>query len=235
MLQDDIQFGNDINNDFNGDEFDYPSRLTSIFVLVISLVLIGMDVLSLYYSYDYIKEASATTPDFIFEQCIKYRLVSEIFFTVFATLVGLSAALLAFLFILNLNLSASKLLHAFLYYNYFIFGPFLLGSSILGFLNFTKVGLTCEGDNPSTKTINLSMILCLIIIFLLGSVVTAAYTTLDIFTYFTDSIKFNKDGNFLIGKIFWKIAFARRREELDNLNNNGNINNNGDIFHERNE
>ena len=232
MLQDDIQLDN---NDFNGEDLDYPSRLTSTFVLLISLVLITMDVLSLYYSYDYIKEASITTPDFIFEQCIKYRLVSEIFFTVFATLVGFSAALLSFLFIINLNFAASKLLHAFVYYNCFIFGPFLLGCGILGFLNFGKVGLTCVGDNPKIKTINLSMILCLIIIFLLGSVVTAAYSTLDVFTYFTDSIKFNKDGNFLIGKIFWKIAFARRREEIDNININGNINNNGDVFHERNE
>ena len=68
MLQDDIQFGNDINNDFNGDEFDYPSRLTSIFVLIISLVLIGMDVLSLYYSYDYIKEASKKLSSILSEE-----------------------------------------------------------------------------------------------------------------------------------------------------------------------
>lgn len=215
------ELDNEINN-FN-DEDEYPSRVTSVFVLIISLILIGMDLFSLYFSYNYLKESSRSVSDIVFEQCIKYDIINEMFFTIFATLIGISACLLSIIFILNLDLSTTKVIHGYIYFNYFIFGPFLLGASVLGFLNFTKVGFSCERNNPNYKNINISTIFFLLIIFVLGSLVVSGYSTYDIYIYFIESINFRRDGNILIGKLFW--TFGRRNED----------NNNRNELHERNE
>ena len=55
-------------------------RLSAIFILIIAIILIGMDYLSLYYSYNYLLSASTKYPLLTFEKCIKYQSITEIEF-----------------------------------------------------------------------------------------------------------------------------------------------------------
>ena len=43
------------------EEADEPGKITIFFVLLISLILVGMDFVSLYYSYNYLIESINTT------------------------------------------------------------------------------------------------------------------------------------------------------------------------------
>lgn len=201
---------NNQNINFN-EEADEPGKITIFFVLLISLILVGMDFVSLYYSYNYLIESINTTTTEVFDQCIKFPVISEMFFTVFATLAGMSAILLSFGFLFFYEIFVEKLLNSFFYFNYYIFGPLLLASSILGLIKFDNIAYVCEESNPKVKIFNLSIVICLIIILVFGTVITATYSSMTMFEYFSDSVRFTKDGSYLIGKTFWKYVFSRNR------------------------
>jgi hypothetical protein len=65
--------------------------------------------------------------------------------------------------------------------------------------------------------------ICLILIAIIGGIITFIFSSVNAFEYTCDCIKFSKDGNFLLGKAFWKYVLSRN-------NNNDNQN-----AHERND
>ena len=201
------------------DNSNSGEKCSAIFILIISIILIGMDLLSLYYSYDYILRASEKYPLEIFERCIKYQSVTEIYFTLFALMAAVSAAFMATGITIGYDLFFDKFLVTFLNFNYYVFGLLLLGSSIIGLLNFNKVCYDCVRKNPQNLEFNLSTLICLILIAIIGGIITFLFSSVDSFEYICDSIKFNKDGNFIIGKIFWKYVLSRNNER-QNQNNN---------------
>lgn len=189
---------------------DFPSKLSILFVLLVCLSFVSIDFMSLYYTYDHILESSNALPALVFDKCIKYNEATEIFFTIFALLVGLSGVFLSLGFFFY-EIFSEKLLNAYLYFNYYVFGPLLLGGSVLGFLNFKKVCYMCEGDDPTNMTLNVSMIISLLFLSVLGAIVTLGFSAGDMLEYFSESIKFSGDGNCFVGKIFWKLAMTRNR------------------------
>ena len=205
------------NQDFiNDDNPNCGERLSAIFILIISLILIGMDFLSLYYSYQYIITSSKRYSFLVFERCIKYQSIMEIFFTLFALLAAVSAALMALGITIGYDLFFEKFLVTFINYNYYVFGLLLLASSIVGLLNFNKVCYDCIGKNPNTHEFNLSTMICLILIAIIGGIITFIFSSLSSFEYVCDSIKFSKDGNYLLGKVFWKYVLSRNNERQNN-------------------
>ena len=200
------------------DNSNSGEKLSALFILIISLILIGMDLLSLYYSYDYILRASQRYPFEIFETCIKYQSITEIYFTLFALMAAVSAAFMATGITIGYDLFFDKFLVTFLNFNYYVFGLLLLGSSIIGLFNFRKVCYDCIEKNPQMTEFNLSTMICLILIAVIGGIVTFIFSSVDAFEYVCDSIKFNKDGNLIIGKIFWKYVLSRNNER-QNINN----------------
>lgn len=199
---------NNLNNNLN--EFDDdPDKTTILFVLISALSLVLLDIISLLSSYDDLTYYLSKS-DSYYNQCSESMVVSEIIFTVFATMVGISATILSIGFLINTDYFLEKFLNCFVYFNYFIFGPFLLCTSIFGFINFNKIGYTCEYD-PSKVSLNISMLICLVFISTLGSIITVGFSTFNIFEYFQDSIKFTNDSDYILGKTFWKVAMPRIR------------------------
>jgi hypothetical protein len=45
--------------------------------------------------------------------------------------------------------------------------------------------------------------------------VTFGYSVISAFEYFNNSIKFNRDGNYVLGKLFWKYVFGRAIQDLN--------------------
>jgi hypothetical protein len=199
---------NNLNNDLN--EFDDgPDKTTILFVLISALFLVLLDVYSLLSSYNELTNYLSKS-DSYYNQCSESMIVSEIIFTVFATMVGLSATILSIGFLINTDYFLEKFLTCFVYFNYFIFGPFLLCTSIFGFINFNKIGYTCEYE-PNNVSLNISMLICLIFISTLGSIITVGFSTFNIFEYFQDSIKFTNDSDYILGKTFLTVAMPRIR------------------------
>ena len=205
------------NQDFiNDDNPNSGERLSAIFILIISLILIGMDFLSLYYSYQYIITSSKRYSFLVFERCIKYQSITEMYFTLFALLAAVSAALMALGITIGYDLFFEKFLVTFINFNYYVFGLFLLASSIVGLLNFNKVCYDCIGKNPNTHEFSLSTLICLIFIAIIGGIITFIFSWLNSFEYVCDSIKFSKDGNYFLGKVFWKYVLSRNNERQNN-------------------
>ena len=210
-----LNLNNNDNNNLN-DFDDGPNKTTILFVLISALSLVLLDIVSLWSSYNDLTYYLSRS-DSYYNQCNESMIVSEIIFTVFATMVGISATILSIGFLINTDYFLDKFLNCFVYFNYFIFGPFLLCTSIFGFINFNKIGYTCEYE-PKNVSLNISMLICLIFISTLGSIITVGFSTFNIFEYFQDSIKFTSDSDYILGKTFWKVAMPRIRN-----------------FHERNE
>ena len=191
-------------------------KLSAIFILIIAVLLIGMDCLSLYYSYDYLLNTSKNLPLLTFEKCIKYQSITEMYFTMFALLAAVSAAFMALGIAINYGLFFEKFLVTFLNFNYYVFGLLLLGASLVGLINYNKVCYDCIRKNPNRLEFNLSTMVCLILIAVIGGIITFVFSSMNSFEYVCDSIKFSKDGNYLLGKIFWKYVLSRNNEQRQN-------------------
>ena len=205
-----------IREGINDDNPNNGEKISAIFILIISLILIAMDFLSLYYSYKFLVFSSKRYSFLVFDKCIKYQSITEMFFTFFALLAAVSAALMALGITIGYDLFFEKFLLTFINYNYYIFGLLLLASSIIGLLNYNKVCYDCIGKNPNTHEFNLSTLICLILIAIIGGVITFIFSSFSSFEYVCDSIKFTRNGNYLLGKAFWKYVLARNNERQNN-------------------
>ena len=97
----------------------------------------------------------------------------------------------------------NKIKQTFIYFNYLFFGPFLFGVVILGMNYGNEITFIYDEKkkvNISLDYINIMIIFIYIFVsFTIGIIGPLYYT----FTYFSDSIKFKRYGNYLLGKIFW--------------------------------
>lgn len=189
-------------------------RMALQIVFVLSSILVFMDLLELYVSYYSLIDYSAKLLPQIFDQCVKYHIITQMFFTVFATLAGFSACIMSIGLLINSNFFAVKLLDAFMYYNFYAFGPFLLSSTILSFIYFGQVTYNCDANDFSKQYLNFSTVICIIIAFIFSFIISVGYTAVGSFDLFNDSIKFNPEGNYVLGKIFWKYVFNRANETI---------------------
>ena len=200
------------------DDFD-NSRLALKIVLVLSLLLVTMDFLEIYFSFEHLKEAATKFEALVFENCIKYHLLSQIVFTLFATFAGLSAFFMSLGLLVNYEFFSLKILETFLFWNYIIFGPYLLSACILGYINFSDIAFNCDRRDISQKYINFSTLMALVICFLLSIIITIMYAFLCGARKMILSITFRKGGWKWLGRRFWRYVLSRPRNNDYNINN----------------
>ena len=191
-----LYFGNNENNvdEINNNDEPYDSeKISAAFVLIIAITLIIMDLLSLYYSYDYLLYSSKRFPFETFDKCIKYDSITEIYFTLFAFMAAISAGLMAIGILIGYDLFFEKFLITFLNFNYYIFGLLLLVSSLFGLFNYSKICYDCIERDPNNQEFNLSTMICLILIASIGGLITFIFSSLNSFEYVCNCIKLNND------------------------------------------
>ena len=205
------------------DDSEDSSRTALKIVFVFSFLLIFMDIYELYFSYySLIDYAESFLPE-VFEQCVKYHIITQMFFTVFAAFAGFSACIMSFFMLFNYQFFINKLIETFMFYNFYAFGPILLGLSTFAFIYFDKVCNICDNDDYTKQYINFVTVACLVISFLVSLLITVWYSAVGAFDLFNNSIRFTSDGNYIIGKIFWKIVFNRGTQELSSEPNEHHI------------
>ena len=97
---------NNLNNNLN--EFDDgPDKTTILFVLISALSLVLLDIVSLLTSYNDLTYYLSQS-DSYYNQCSESMIVSQIIFTVFATMVGISATILSIGFLINTDYFLEK-------------------------------------------------------------------------------------------------------------------------------
>ena len=212
---------NDNNNENNNniedvnnldDEPCNTDKLSALFVLIIAITLFVMDFLSIYYSYNYLLYASKKYSFDTFDKCIKYQSISELFFILFATLASISAGIMALGIILGHELFFEKFLVTFLNFNYYVFGLLLLSSSLIGLIYYNKVCYDCIDNNPKKQEFNLSTMICLNLILFVGGIISFLSSSMNTFEYVCDCVKLKKDGNYFLGKAFWKYVLMRHND-----------------------
>ena len=185
------------------------SRIALKIVLVLSILLVAMDFLEIYFSFLHLKEASLKYEVYIFENCIKYHILSQVVFTLFATFAGLSAFLMSLGLLINYEFFSSKLLETFMFWNYIVFGPYLLTACILGYTNFGKIAFNCDSKDINLRFINFSTLMALVICLLLSIIISMLYAFLYAARKMLLSITFRDGGWKCLGRIFWKHVFSR--------------------------
>lgn len=195
------------------------SRMALKIVLILSILLVTMDLFEIYYSFVHMKSSSNKLNTHVFEGCVKYHILSQIFFTVFATFAGLSACLMSLGLLIDYDFFSFKVIDTFLYWNYIIFGPYLLATCMLGYFNFKRVVFNCDPHNLDARYINFSTLMALFICLFLSLIITFAFTIIQNFKILIQSIRFRPDGNRVLGRLFWDYVLNRGGENNGNLRN----------------
>jgi len=199
-------------------------------LLIISGALLTIDGYNLYHIGLTWQHSLEIQPK-IFESCIKWQLISRTCFAAFATLAALSSLLLCMFLIAIYEVFKEKILSTYLYYNYLIFGPYMLGFCILGLVYWNNVGYMCSKHDTNILVFNSSNAFYITLCFLTSVLITLGIAIYKTFSLFLDSLLNKPEGFHFIKKlIYW---FALRTSNINeivrnhnNSQNNNNSNNN---------
>lgn len=188
-------------------------NFTLLLLLFISVILVLVDGMELYHiiiNWEY--GMKIITP--IFESCIKWELYTKTVFAIFSLLGAFSSVSLVIFLLVDTNWFADKILTTFLYFNYMIFGPYMLGFTIIGFANWNNVVYTCDKQNFNNKIFSPSNTFSLIGCFILSLIITCLVTIYKTVNLYINSTLRRPGGNVLLRKLFWWSVF-RNREPVE--------------------
>jgi len=206
----------DLNND-NGrniernNEFE-NNKYGDIVILLITIILLIVNIGSIYEPYVYLINSSYKYPIEIYDKCIKYQTVVDIIFSLFTTLALICLALLSIIIISDMDVVFENFSFAFLYFFYYVFGIFMFVLSVIGLFNFNKIGYDCISENPIKYEFNVGTFVWIIFFIFLSGMLTFAMNIMESADFVSNSIKFSKDGDYFLGKAFWKYVLSDNEE-----------------------
>ena len=189
---------------------DHISSNVSIYLLlIISLILVTIDVLELNnLLYTWKKESQIKT--IIFEECIKFDLLSKTCFSIFSFFSAISASFLTFFLIFNTDVFLDKFLSTFLYFNYMVFGPIMFAFSILGLAHWNDVMYVCSKGNFHNKLLSYSNIISVFGALLISCAITILISIYKTINLYVDSTQRKPEGSDLLRKLFWFVLLKNR-------------------------
>ena len=196
---------------------DSNSRLSLKLVVILSVFLVSMDFLEIYYSFNQLKEDKIRLNESIFENCIQFNILSQIVFTFFASLAGISAFFLGMGLLFDSDLFVRKLSRLYLYFNYIAFGPYLFAATVFGMMYFEKIVFTCD-SSLINRYLNISNLMSLVVCFILSSIITLGYSFFFSINFIYLSIRFKQGGFKPLGKIFWQYVSSRTTQNNNQIN-----------------
>jgi hypothetical protein len=207
----------------NQEENDDNTSIAIKIVMIVSLLLISMDILEIYLSYTNLEMSARKFDAEVFENCIKYHIISQMTFTLFALFAALSAFFLSFLLLLENEVFMLKLYRTFMHFNHMVFGPYLLTATILGFVYFNEICFNCDPKDLSRRYLNASTLMSLILCFLISSLISVVFSFCNAVKKILLSIRFRPGGWRFLGRYFWNHVRNQNTNEVVNDNRN-NVN-----------
>ena len=221
-----INLQNNNNNNNNNMRANNTERVVFLIILFLAIIITFVNIYSFFHITNMIKKAYAILPINVFEECYLYQKIFDLFVDFLSFFLGVDLIFLIFLPYIdnffNLDIFLSKFGKTFFYFNYLVFGPFLIGCLLVSLKYNNKLMYICVNFDPANKIFNYRLsfvyLFCLtlsLIISFLGS-----YMVED--SYFSDSIKCKPSGNYIITNLFWFLALRRSRIFPNERNNNLN-------------
>lgn len=197
---------------------DESSTLAIKVVIIICIVLIMMDILELEMCLGNLKIASQKFDLEIFEKCIKYHIICQMVFTLFALFTGISALMLSFCLLFESQFLISKMYRPFLHWNHLIFGPYLLTASVLGFVYFRETCFNCDPKDLSRQYVNLSSVMSLVICFVISAIISVIFSFCHAVRKIMLSIRFRPGGWKFLGRYFWSYVRSNNHDDNPRVN-----------------
>ena len=189
--------------------------ITLIFLLVVSGVLVAVDMMEIYSILQNWRYSLLVISP-IFENCLKWELYTKSIFGIFSTLAALSALILSFGLLLNTEKFVNKFLDSFLYYNWLLFGPYMLSFSIIGIFHWNQVVYICDKNNLNDKIIAPATVFSLLSCLIISSVLSIAKSVYQSILLLHDSIMRKPNGSVVLRKLFWWSVLRNRNENETN-------------------
>ena len=222
-----INNNNNININDNNLNNNRRNKLVLSIIIVFAIIISLFNIYSFINIVNFIKKYYLILPQKVFEECFLFPKFYDLFIQFISLFLGIDLISLIIIpcidYFSDLDAFLSKFGESFFYYNYLIFGPFLLGSLILSLKYHDKLMYSCINYNPEKKTINFNFFFVFIFSISLSGIITFLGSIYNEDKYFSDSIKYKTNGNFLIGNIFWKYALSRSHRFANRLNRNNLI------------
>jgi hypothetical protein len=209
-------------------ESSFSSNFTLYLMLVVCVILLAVDSYELYkisISWSHIPKFDAI----IFNTCLKKDLLIKTIYSVFSCLAAICAFLLTLFLTVSIEYFLDKLLLAFLYFAYVIFGPLMLGFTIYGFIKWEEVVYVCNRKNFTDQIFSLSNAVSIIGCFIISLVVTLGVAIYESVLLYINSITRRESGSKILRSVFWWFImraspnsvrnFYGRREQQGEENN----------------
>jgi hypothetical protein len=194
---------------------------TLLLLLIVSLVLVTVDILEIYkliQSWPMLKLSP------VFDSCIKYELISRTVFASYSFLAASSAFMLAIGLLSGVNTFIDKYIDTFLYYNYLIFGPYMLTLSVLAIVYWNNTLFVCDKVNVEIKHFSFTNVFAVLLCLVISLFITISKAVYQVILLLQDSILKRGEGSAMLRKLFWFVALRNRAEH--SITNNVNISNN---------
>jgi hypothetical protein len=161
--------------------------------------------------------------------CYKNEFLIKTAFSIFSFMAAISAFILTFFLAISMEYFIDKMLSAFLYMNYYIFGLYMLGFSIFGLVHWNDITYVCDKNFLFHKEFSLSNMFSLLGCFILSLTITIGVCIYETVMLYIDTILRREGGNKYLRSLFWWAVFRGRGAEV--LRGNGNGNGNGNAEH----
>ena len=213
---------------------NFGSNFALYLMMIICIVLVGIDsieLIRLSNDWSHIKAWSMTK----LEGCIRVELITKTAFAVFSLLSAIAALTLTIFLTINTELFLQKILAAYLNLVYAVFGPIMLGFTIIGLANWNDVAFTCDKTNPQNKIFSFGSAFSLIGCFILSLLITLTFVIYEVVNLYINSILGREDQNKILRTCFWWVVTRARPNITGNQqNNNNNSNNSNNDNHNQN-
>lgn len=194
------------------DGVSVSNNLALYMMLIICVVLVTVDSIEIYRLIKTWGIIDRIDP-VVFTSCFQNEFLIKTTFSIFSFLAAVSALSLIFFLIISVELFFDKLLFTYIYTNYFIFGPCMLGFSILGLIYWNDVVYVCDKRFMMNKEFSIGNMFCLLGCFLLSLTISIGFSVYNTIGLYVDSILRREDGNKYIRQLFWWAVFRGRSSE----------------------
>ncbi len=211
------------------------SNFSLYLFLVVSVILVSVDAIGIYHIV-LTWQQSIHLPSNIFNSCLKWQLITRTCFASFSTFAAISSFILCGFLIINTEFFVEKALSTFLYYNYMIFGPYMLGFCILGLVFWQDITYVCIRSSSNYKFFSSSNAFSLIFSLVISVVITIGVSVYKAMNLYVDSVLQKPEGYDFIRKfVLWIALRNSSASELLRNHNNNSLSNNNEVIREEDE
>jgi hypothetical protein len=164
------------------------------------LILDGYEFMRLLNLWDFTK-VLINYPD-----CLRYRLIAKIVFSLFSIFASLSSLIIIIFMIVGFEYFAEKIFSTYIYFNSLIFGPYMLSMSIYGLYYVDDFIYNCDGFSDKSH----DMMISLMSSFIFSLIITVCVLLYDTINCYVESILRRRDGNKVITYLFWRTVSVFR-------------------------